>query len=217
MENNELDKIRHFKGSVQDFKNYFNKRANENINDPNQSRFVGDDAFESVSLRESKEETGLMIKGRTRSDNQKIDDILDDLDLYAEWDAKEGYFFLPEEEDMFDELEMMIQKEFDKRNVNAHFEGVFESLNKSTITKSKINTNGDYSDNMSYGQLESCIDNANMIRERIEQGASLDPWMHSQITIAKNELTSVFDALDGDDGVIESNTHNKIPTFKKFN
>lgn len=81
-----------------------------------------------MKINEAKEETGLMIKGRTRSDNQKIDDILDDLDLYAEWDAKEGYFFLPEEEDMFDELEMMIQKEFDKRNVNAYFEGVFESL-----------------------------------------------------------------------------------------
>ena len=81
-----------------------------------------------MKINEAKEETGLMIKGRTRSDNQKIDDILDDLDLYAEWDAKEGFFFLPEEEDMFDELEMMIQKEFDKRNVNAYFEGVFESL-----------------------------------------------------------------------------------------
>jgi hypothetical protein len=81
-----------------------------------------------MKINEAKEETGLMIKGRTRSDNQKIDNILDDLDLYAEWDAKEGFFFLPEEEDMFDELEMMIQKEFDKRNVNAYFEGVFESL-----------------------------------------------------------------------------------------
>lgn len=87
-----------------------------------------DAAFESIILNEAKEETGLMIKGRTRSDNQKIDDILDDLDLYAEWDAKEGYFFLPEEEDMFDELEMMIQKEFNKHNVNAYFEGFFESF-----------------------------------------------------------------------------------------
>lgn len=62
----------------------------------------------------------------------------------------------------------------------------------------------DYSDEMSYGQLESCIDNSNMIRKRIEQGASLDPWMHSQIAVAKNDLTSVFDALDGDDGVVEA-------------
>lgn len=62
----------------------------------------------------------------------------------------------------------------------------------------------DYSDEMSYGQLERCMDYAKMIRERIEAGQSLDPWMHSQIAVAENELNSVFDALDGDDGVVES-------------
>ena len=70
------------------------------------------------------------------------------------------------------------------------------------IMESVVNEE-DYSDEMSYGQLESCIDNANMIRDRIDSGVSLDAWMHSQIAVAKNELTSVFDALDGDDGVVE--------------
>jgi len=70
------------------------------------------------------------------------------------------------------------------------------------IMESVVNEE-DYSDEMSFGQLESCIDNANMIRDRIKQGVSLDAWMHSQIAVAKNELTSVFDALDGDDGVVE--------------
>ena len=63
---------------------------------------------------------------------------------------------------------------------------------------------GDYSDEMSYGQLERCMDYSKMIRERIKAGQSLDPWMHSQIAVAENELNSVFDALDGDDGVVES-------------
>lgn len=62
----------------------------------------------------------------------------------------------------------------------------------------------DYSDEMSYGQLERCMDYAKMIRERIEAGQSLDPWMHSQIAIAENELNAVFDALDGDDGIVEA-------------
>ena len=62
----------------------------------------------------------------------------------------------------------------------------------------------DYSDDMSFGQLERCIDYSTMIRERIQAGTSLDPWMHSQIAVAENELNSVFDALDGDDGVVES-------------
>lgn len=60
------------------------------------------------------------------------------------------------------------------------------------------------SDGMSYGQLERCMDYSKMIRERIEAGQSLDPWMHSQIAIAENELNSVFDALDADDGVVEA-------------
>jgi hypothetical protein len=66
----------------------------------------------------------------------------------------------------------------------------------------------DYSDEMSFGQLEKCIDYSNMIRERIQSGTSLDPWMHSQIAVAENELNSVWDAVDGDDGVVES----KLPT-----
>jgi hypothetical protein len=49
-----------------------------------------------------------------------------------------------------------------------------------------------------------------MIRERIEAGTSLDPWMHSQIAVAENELNSVFDALDGDDGVVEAVTNVKV-------
>lgn len=87
-------------------------------------------ALENKQIKELKsfEESGLMIKGRTRDDNQKIDDIIEDLGLYAEWNAREGYFFLPEEEDLFDGLEKMIQKEFDKKDVNAYFEGVFENV-----------------------------------------------------------------------------------------
>ena len=77
--------------------------------------------------------------------------------------------------------------------------------NESVVTEEE-----DYSDEMSYGQLESCIDNSTMIRDRIKQGVSLDPWMHSQIAVAKNELTSVFDALDGDDGVVEAVTNEKL-------
>ena len=290
-ENKDLNKIRHFKGSVSDFKNYFDQRAGENTNAFNTPDYQG---FNNVhptrgktesphwnDVNESKNDTGLIIKGRTRADNQKIDDILDDLGLLGEWDAREGHFFLPEEEDMFDELEAMIQKEFDKKNVNAYFEGVFESLNEKSINKiqkdwakitaemkdtvsawksaegkdkdnllkklkdltskkkkleSELNTavglkdvdielvdeasfgapsNGDYSDEMSFGQLEKCIDYSTMIRQRIQQGTSLDPWMHSQIAVAENELNSVWDAIDGDDGVVES-TSNKIPSFKNY-
>jgi hypothetical protein len=71
------------------------------------------------------------------------------------------------------------------------------------LAESFINEEEDYSDEMTYGQLERCIDYATMLRERYDGGFSFDPWMHSAVTTAKNELNSVFDALDGGDGVVE--------------
>ena len=60
-------------------------------------------------------------------------------------------------------------------------------------------------DEMAYGQLERIIDYATMLRERYDNGFMFDPWMHSKITKAKSYLNSVYDALDGGDGVIETN------------
>ena len=87
-----------------------------------------EDAQNESVVTESNNETGLMIIGRTRKDNNEIGEVLDDLELHGEWDMREGFWFLPEEEDMLDELEMMLDKEFTKRKINAIFEGVFESV-----------------------------------------------------------------------------------------
>lgn len=59
-------------------------------------------------------------------------------------------------------------------------------------------------DSMAYGQLERCVDYATMIRERYDGGYSFDSWMYGKITKAEEHLNAVFDAMDGDDGVIES-------------
>ena len=58
-------------------------------------------------------------------------------------------------------------------------------------------------DEMAYGQLERIIDYATMLRKRYDNGFTFDPWMHGKITKAKSYLNSVFDALDGGDGVVE--------------
>lgn len=58
-------------------------------------------------------------------------------------------------------------------------------------------------DEMTYGQLERCVDYAKMIRDRFDEGYSFDSWMHSKVNCAKKDLNSVFDALDGGDGEIE--------------
>jgi hypothetical protein len=53
---------------------------------------------------------------------------------------------------------------------------------------------------MTMGQLERIGDYANMIAQRMQEGQQLDSWMYSQITLAVDQLNSVHDAMDGDDG-----------------
>jgi hypothetical protein len=53
---------------------------------------------------------------------------------------------------------------------------------------------------MTMGDLERIADYANMIAKRMSEGQELDSWMYSQLTIALENLNSVHDAMDGDDG-----------------
>lgn len=64
--------------------------------------------------------------------------------------------------------------------------------------------------NMTLGQLERIEDYAEMISDRMEGGQQLDSWMFSQITIALDNLNAVHDAMDGVDGVEESQVNEKI-------
>ena len=63
---------------------------------------------------------------------------------------------------------------------------------------------------MTLGQLERIEDYAEMISDRMEGGQQLDSWMFSQITIALDNLNAVHDAMDGVDGVEESQVNEKI-------
>ena len=56
---------------------------------------------------------------------------------------------------------------------------------------------------MAMGNLERIADYANMIETRMKDGQELDSWMYSQLTVALENLNSVHDAMDGDDGKIE--------------
>jgi len=56
---------------------------------------------------------------------------------------------------------------------------------------------------MTLGQLERIADYANMIRERMLKGEQLDSWMYSQLTVSVENLNSVHDSMDGNDGKIE--------------
>jgi hypothetical protein len=53
---------------------------------------------------------------------------------------------------------------------------------------------------MAMGNLERIADYANMISQRMQEGQNLDSWMYSQLTIALENLNTVHDAMDGNDG-----------------
>ena len=69
--------------------------------------------------------TGLTITGRTQNDNQIICEVIEALELNAEFNGREGYYFLEEEIENIDNLEMLISREFELKNINARFEAQF--------------------------------------------------------------------------------------------
>lgn len=90
---------------------------------------------EGKNLNESHNGSGLIVKGRTDMDTEKIKDFLVSSDFYGEFDAAEDYFFFPEEESLLISLENLLQNEFDKLNieVNITTTGLNESLSKQDI------------------------------------------------------------------------------------
>jgi hypothetical protein len=71
------------------------------------------------------EETGLMVSFRSPADATAFKDAVSNTDYYYEWNAREGYFFFPEKEEMYDDLEMEIQQIMDDIDVNGSIEGIF--------------------------------------------------------------------------------------------
>ena len=149
--------------------------------------------FEGLSWNSLKESLGLNEKSIAKIQKEWANVTAAMKDKVNVYKTAEGQ----EKEDLLDELKSLT---IAKKKLEAE-------LDKAVGLKdldAELTEAEDYSDDMSFGQLERCIDYSTMIRERIQAGTSLDPWMHSQIAVAENELNSVFDALDGDDGVVES-------------
>ena len=77
----------------------------------------------------------------------------------------------------------------------------------------------DQSDQMAYSQLERIIDYATMLRDRMAAGKGLDAWMYGKIVKAEDYLNTLYDVIDGDDGVVETQkmTNKDWKKIKKFN
>lgn len=78
-----------------------------------------------AKMDEAISESGLTFTPRSSYDATKFANALDNSDFHYEWDAREGRFFFPEEEDNYDELESNLQDIVDSINIRGRFEGVW--------------------------------------------------------------------------------------------
>ena len=62
---------------------------------------------------------------------------------------------------------------------------------------------------MANTDLERIADYADMIKDRMSQGQTLDAWMYSKISDSVKNLNSVHDTMDGNDGVTEGTYNSK--------
>lgn len=65
---------------------------------------------------------GLVVTGRTPNDNNNIKDVIEDHQFIAYWNAREGYWFFPEEPETLDALELELSATFDTFGIDARFE-----------------------------------------------------------------------------------------------
>jgi hypothetical protein len=113
---------------------------------------VGAIYIKNSILKEGKDDfggVGLVVTGRTPLDNNAIADMLDETDLYGVWNGREGYWFFPEDEETLDALEMELSREFDRRGIDARFEGQYNELlneNKNNMIKLLDLLEGEYYD-----------------------------------------------------------------------
>ena len=77
-------------------------------------------------------------------------------------------------------------------------DGDFEEVMESEYSGSPA------SDKMAFSQLERIIDYATMIRDRMAAGKGLDAWMYGKVIKAEDYLNTLYDVIDGDDGVVET-------------
>ena len=87
---------------------------------------------------------------------------------------------------------------------------VYVMENKSVVTEGEDIIGG--LNKMANTDLERIADYADMIKDRMSQGQTLDAWMYSKISDSVKNLNSVHDTMDGNDGVNEAEDYK----YKKY-
>ena len=195
----EGDYVSDFIKALEDVKSVFlSKAKNAKVKGPILkafNKFIDEiDRLAPQKLKENKSgESGIMVFGRTPIDNNAIGEFIEEEDYYAEWN-REGFWFFPEQEDLYDGLEKALDREFAERGINARFEGIFmESLNEDDYLQS------DDESDMAKSQLRSIQSNVSKLMNMIGDNEQLDAWVQSKLTKAEDYLNSVEGYLAGED------------------
>ena len=83
-------------------------------------------------------------------------------------------------------------------------------MGESVVTEAEDTIGG--LNKMANTDLERIADYADMIKDRMSQGQTLDAWMYSKISDSVKNLNSVHDTMDGNDGVNEAEDYK----YKKY-
>jgi hypothetical protein len=161
-------------------------------------------------------ERGLMVFGRTTSDNNAIADMIDNSDFQAEWNAREGYWLFPEDESTYDELELELEREFNERGINARFEGIFE-VDKPKISEAYVPDNiKSFAKRKGVSSLvNKAAGWAEKIGKRITGGTAIGKDYSTLILDMGYQTSDIY--INTDDNTIElyGEEVNSFPEFKK--
>ena len=133
----------------------------------------------------SVEDSGLMVIGRTTIDNTRIGDIIEQNDFYAEWNAREGFWFFPEEVENYDELEQQLEELFIEEGINARFEGIFAKGGDVGNGKKKDIISFDY-------QTRSYKGDEKLLGEIIKKIFNIERRFPPVLTFDKSSMKFVF-------------------------
>jgi hypothetical protein len=201
----EGDYVSDFIKALEDVKNVFlTKAQNNKIKGPILKAFNEFiDQIDSLTPQRIKENTtersGLMVVGATPKDHEAIREFVDEDDVYHAEEVNGDSWFFPEEEEYYDELEKWLDSEFNRKGIDARFEGsVMESLNEDDWMQA------DDESDMAKSQLISIQSSVSKLMNMIKDNDQLDAWVQSKLTKAEDYLDSVSGYLEGESSLAEN-------------
>ena len=163
---------------------YFEDKANKYAKFHNDLNYkTKKETFGEGANIEGEEPSGLYVIPSTPEDYEKISTWLPKSDFYAEDYPAENYFFFAEEFSFIDNLEHLLQEEFNKNNISARFE--INNANKEEATTPA--ETADWTSELN--EEEKALSNAVAQKHIFETPKTHHIFDETEGAVAKGELT----------------------------